>query len=98
MAQFTHAEKMQLRQQYQNLWHTDLLSTMKADCPCLFNFQYSCQNSSLSLINTSISIFLGVSFSSLLLLIFYDFNFPLTTLFNIDLYFCFTDFCFSFWW
>lgn len=27
-------EKMQLRQNYRNLWHTDLMGTIQADTPC----------------------------------------------------------------
>jgi hypothetical protein len=27
-------EKMQLRQNYRNLWHSDLLGTIQADTPC----------------------------------------------------------------
>jgi len=28
-------EKMHLRQSYRNLWHTDIMGTMKADFPCM---------------------------------------------------------------
>ncbi|OIW19826.1 hypothetical protein TanjilG_24539 [Lupinus angustifolius] len=36
-AQQQNLEKMQLRQSYRNLWHTDLMSTIQADCPyCCF--------------------------------------------------------------
>ncbi|PON62918.1 PLAC8 family protein [Parasponia andersonii] len=34
MASQEHLEKMQLRQNYRNLWHTDLMSTIQADTPC----------------------------------------------------------------
>ncbi|GAV76107.1 PLAC8 domain-containing protein [Cephalotus follicularis] len=34
MASQVHMEKMQLRQNYRNLWHTDLMGTIKADTPC----------------------------------------------------------------
>ncbi|KAD0098658.1 hypothetical protein E3N88_44781 [Mikania micrantha] len=27
--------KMQLRKSYRNVWHTDLMSTMAADTPCI---------------------------------------------------------------
>ncbi|KAL4373928.1 hypothetical protein AHAS_Ahas05G0130800 [Arachis hypogaea] len=30
-------EKMQLRQNYRNFWHTDLMSTIQADAPCNFS-------------------------------------------------------------
>ncbi|KAG0490227.1 hypothetical protein HPP92_007090 [Vanilla planifolia] len=33
MASQASLEKMELRKNYRNLWHTDLLSTIKADCP-----------------------------------------------------------------
>ncbi|KAL6006774.1 hypothetical protein ACLOJK_032269 [Asimina triloba] len=33
MASQAHLEKMQLRQSYRNLWHTDLMSTISADFP-----------------------------------------------------------------
>jgi len=28
-------EKMHLRQSYRNLWHTDIMGTMRADFPCM---------------------------------------------------------------
>lgn len=34
MASQQHMEKMQLRQNYRNVWHTDLTNTIKADTPC----------------------------------------------------------------
>ncbi|XP_058199561.1 uncharacterized protein LOC131314729 isoform X2 [Rhododendron vialii] len=37
MASQQHMEKMQLRQNYRNFWHTDLTNTIKADTPyCCF--------------------------------------------------------------
>ncbi|KAF3340345.1 hypothetical protein FCM35_KLT16116 [Carex littledalei] len=36
MASQESLEKMQLRQNYRNLWHTDLMNTIKADFPCMF--------------------------------------------------------------
>ncbi|URE00960.1 PLAC8 family [Musa troglodytarum] len=33
MASQEHLDKMQLRQSYRNLWHTDLMSTIRADFP-----------------------------------------------------------------
>ena len=30
-----NVEKMQVRQGYRNLWHTDLISTIRADTPCM---------------------------------------------------------------
>ncbi|KAI5595148.1 hypothetical protein POPTR_003G130700v4 [Populus trichocarpa] len=33
MASQEHLDKMQLRQNYRNLWHTDLMGTIKADAP-----------------------------------------------------------------
>ncbi|PKA60418.1 hypothetical protein AXF42_Ash008478 [Apostasia shenzhenica] len=33
MASQANLEKMQVRQSYRNLWHTDLMSSIKADCP-----------------------------------------------------------------
>ncbi|XVF52941.1 hypothetical protein PTKIN_Ptkin05aG0058400 [Pterospermum kingtungense] len=39
MASQVHLDKMQLRQNYRNLWHTDLMSTMQHDTPyCCFAF------------------------------------------------------------
>nr|ACU18998.1 unknown [Glycine max] len=38
MASQQHIEKMQLRQNFRNLWHSDLLSTIQADTPyCCFS-------------------------------------------------------------
>jgi len=34
MASQEHLDKMQLRQNYRNLWHTDLMGTVQADAPC----------------------------------------------------------------
>lgn len=31
-------EKMQLRQGFQNLWHTDLMGTVTADTPCKWSY------------------------------------------------------------
>ncbi|KAJ0051548.1 hypothetical protein Pint_02171 [Pistacia integerrima] len=37
MASDAAMEKMQLRQSYQNMWHTDLLGSIKKDTPyCCF--------------------------------------------------------------
>lgn len=33
-----YMDKMQLRQNYRNLWHTDLLGTIQADTPCTLAF------------------------------------------------------------
>jgi hypothetical protein len=31
-------EKMQLRQSYRNVWHTDLTNAVTADLPCAYSF------------------------------------------------------------
>jgi len=36
MASQQHIEKMQLRQNFRNFWHTDLFTTIQADTPCKF--------------------------------------------------------------
>jgi hypothetical protein len=33
-------DKMQLRQSYRNLWHTDLTNAIQADFPCEYNRRY----------------------------------------------------------
>lgn len=33
-------DKMQLRQSYRNLWHSDLTSTIQADFPCMSTFLF----------------------------------------------------------
>lgn len=35
MASQDYMDKMQLRQNYRNLWHTDLMGTIQADTPCI---------------------------------------------------------------
>lgn len=34
-------DKMQLRQSYRNLWHSDLMSTVSADTPCNYLSLYA---------------------------------------------------------
>ncbi|KAJ0594423.1 hypothetical protein HanHA300_Chr03g0108421 [Helianthus annuus] len=34
MASQEHLDKMQLRQNYRNLWHTTLMNSISADTPC----------------------------------------------------------------
>ncbi|KAJ4837066.1 hypothetical protein Tsubulata_008429 [Turnera subulata] len=41
MASQEHLDKMQLRQNYRNLWHTDLMHTIQADFP-LVHVSHTC--------------------------------------------------------
>ena len=36
-----YMDKMQLRQNYRNFWHTDLMGTIQADTPCIFSLSLS---------------------------------------------------------
>lgn len=42
MASQEYLNKMQVRQNYRNLWHTDLMRTMQADTPCKSLIRSNC--------------------------------------------------------
>lgn len=62
MASQEHIEKMQARQNFRNLWHTDLMRTIQADTPCkeflTFSFSFT----------FPISLFIFILMSSQLLI------------------------------
>ncbi|THG17551.1 hypothetical protein TEA_011463 [Camellia sinensis var. sinensis] len=50
MASQEHLDKMQLRQNYRNLWHTDLMGTIQVDTPCTLSLSLSLLYSNMVLI------------------------------------------------